>query len=345
MPLRQIIACVLYRVMQAFDEPRSPMVVCKTYSYQNIKHRFNTMYQKQIIVLGGINMDLVALSPRFPAPGETVVGSQFLTYPGGKGANQAVAAARAGGNTLMVGRVGNDEFGPKLLEALNRSGVNTDNIEVSDVSSGIALILIDDSAQNQIIQVLGANETCGSSEEEKISAVLDSSSTLMLQLEVSINLSLDVARKAHQNGVTVILDPSPVRPFPNELLSYCSVITPNETDAEALIGFPVTNREAAEKAAHALVAKGISNAIIKLGEHGAFYANTNESGYIPPFPVKAIDSVGAGDAFNGALAVSLSENNSLSEATRFASAAGALAVTKIGAQDAMPTRSEIENLL
>ena len=167
----------------------------------------------------------------------------------------------------------------------------------------------------------------------------------MLQLEVSIDLSLEVAQEAYQNDVTVILDPSPVRPFSDELLNYCSVITPNETDAEALIGFPVTNRETAEKAAYNLLGKGISNAIIKLGEHGAFYANTSESGYIPPFRVKAVDSVGAGDAFNGSLAVSISENNSLGEATRFASAAGALAVTKIGAQDAMPTRSEIENLL
>ena len=331
--------------MQAFDEPRWPVVVCKTYSDQNIEHRFNTMDQKQIIVLGGINMDLVALSPRFPAPGETVVGSRFLTYPGGKGANQAVAAARAGGNTLMVGRVGNDEFGPKLLEALHLSGVNTSNVGTSDISSGIAIILIDDSSQNQITQILGANETCGNDEKQKISSLLEYSSTLLLQLEVSIDLSLEVAQEAYQNDVTVILDPSPVRPFSDELLNYCSVITPNETDAEALIGFPVTNRETAEKAAYSLLGKGVSNAIIKLGEHGAFYANTSESGYIPPFRVKAVDSVGAGDAFNGALAVSLSENNSLGEATRFASAAGALAVTKIGAQDAMPTRSEIENLL
>ena len=238
------------------------------------------MDQKQIIVLGGINMDLVALSPRFPAPGETVVGSRFLTYPGGKGANQAVAAARAGGNTLMVGRVGNDEFGPQLLEALHLSGVNTSNVGTSDISSGIAIILIDDSSQNQITQILGANETCGNDEKQKISSLLEYSSTLLLQLEVSIDLSLEVAQEAYQKDVTVILDPSPVRPFSDELLNYCSVITPNETDAEALIGFPVTNRETAEKAAYNLLGKGISNAIIKLGEHGAFYANTSESGYI-----------------------------------------------------------------
>ena len=207
----------------------------------------------------------------------------------------------------MVGRVGNDEFGPQLLEALHLSGVNTSNVGTSDISSGIAIILIDDSSQNQITQILGANETCGNDEKQKISSLLECSSTLLLQLEVSIDLSLEVAQEAYQNDVT--------------------------------------NRETAEKAAYNLLGKGISNAIIKLGEHGAFYANTSESGYIPPFRVKAVDSVGAGDAFNGALAVSLSENNSLGEATRFASAAGALAVTKIGAQDAMPTRSEIENLL
>ena len=157
--------------MQAFDEPRWPVVGCKIYSDHNMEHRFNTMDQKQIIVLGGINMDLVALSPRFPAPGETVVGSRFLTYTGGKGANQAVAAARAGGNTLMVGRVGNDEFGPQLLEALHLSGVNTSNVGTSDISSGIAIILIDDSSQNQITQILGANETCGNAEKQKISSL------------------------------------------------------------------------------------------------------------------------------------------------------------------------------
>ncbi|MEC9308937.1 MAG: ribokinase [Chloroflexota bacterium] len=299
---------------------------------------------ESIIVLGGINMDLVTFTPRFPLAGETIVGTKFVTYPGGKGANQAVAASRSGGSVYMIGRVGNDDFGPQLISDLNLAGVNTSGVGVSDTNSGIAIITIDDSSQNQIIQVLGANDTCGETESTRIGELIETSSTLLLQLEVSIDLSLDVAKLAHKRGKTVILDPSPVRPFPEDVYHYCSVITPNETDAEALVGFVVTDLESAELAAMTLINRGVPNVIIKLGEQGALYANTDGRGHIPAFSVTAVDSVGAGDAFNGALAVALSEDFSLRDATRFASAAGALAVTKVGAQDAMPNRSDIDIL-
>ena len=245
----------------------------------------------------------------------------------------------------MVGRVGSDDFGPQLIEDLNLAGVDTSGIGVSDTNSGIAIITIDDSSQNQIIQVLGANNTCGDTERIRIGELIGTSSTLLLQLEVSIDLSLSVAKIAQEHGKTVILDPSPVRPFPEDVYRYCSVITPNETDAEALVEFAVTDLSSAERAAITLIKRGVPNVIIKLGEHGALYANTHDSGHIPAFNVTAIDSVGAGDAFNGALAVALSEDLSLRDATRFASAAGALAVTKVGAQDAMPNRSDIDVLL
>ncbi len=301
--------------------------------------------QPVIAVLGGINMDLVTVAPRFPEAGETVVGSRFLTYPGGKGANQAVAAARMGAKVFMVGRVGTDVFGTQLVEALSQSGVDCSRVGYSGTSSGIAVINIDGSAQNRIIQVLGANDTCGETEAYQVSELLPEMSTLMLQLEVSIDLSLQAARAAAAKGKTVILDPSPVRPLPAEFYRCCSVITPNETDAQALVGFPVVDRASAAQAAGELLDRGVQNVIVKLGEQGAYYATPAGGGHVRPFRVEAVDSVGAGDAFNGALAVALAEGKDLEEATRFASAAGALAVTKYGAQDSMPTREEVERLL
>jgi ribokinase len=302
-------------------------------------------HRPSIVVLGGINMDLVTITSRFPEAGETVVGHRFLTYPGGKGANQAVAAARMGGRVFMVGRVGTDLFGSQLLEALTQAGVDISNVGFSETSSGIAVINIDESAQNRIIQVLGANDTCGPTEAACITQLLPQASTLMLQLEVSIELSLKVAQAATAGGKTVILDPSPVRRLPPEFYPCCTVITPNETDAQALVGFPVIDRASAAQVAGELLSRGVKSVIIKLGEQGAYYATPRGGEYVPPFKVEAVDSVGAGDAFNGALAVALAEGKELGEATRIASAAGALSVTKYGAQDSMPTREEVEYLL
>ena len=298
-----------------------------------------------IVVLGGINLDLVAIAPKFPESGETVVGTSFLTYPGGKGANQAVAVARMGGRAFMVGRVGNDVFGTQLVESLNLSGVDSTAVGFSATSSGIAVINIDQSSQNRIVQVLGANDTCGEVEFDQISQLLPQASTLMLQLEVSIELSLRAAQLAFAQGKTVILDPAPPRPIPDAFYSYCSVITPNETEAQALVGFPVTDRESAAQAAGALLAKGAKIVIVKLGEQGAYYATPSGGEQVRAFPVSAIDSVGAGDAFNGALAVAMAEGQELGDAVRTACAAGGLAAGKVGAQDSMPQREEVEDLL
>jgi ribokinase len=299
-----------------------------------------------IVVLGGINMDLVTITSRFPEAGETVVGSRFLTYPGGKGANQAVAAARMGADVFMVGRVGTDIFGSQLLEGLTQSGVNVSGVGLaSDASSGIAVINIDESAQNRIIQIPGANHTCGEAEAQQVLQLLPQASTLLLQLEVSMELSLRVAQAASARGKTVILDPSPVRPIPEAFYPCCNVITPNETDTHSLVGIPAVDRISAAQAAGELLAKGVSSAIIKMGEQGAYYATPGGGEQVRPFPVQAVDSVGAGDAFNGALAVALAEGKDLAQAVRIASAAGALAVTRFGAQDSMPTREEVEGLL
>ena len=299
-----------------------------------------------IVSLGGINMDLVTFADRLPADGETVVGDRFVTYAGGKGANQAVAAARMGARSAMVGRVGDDMFGPQLIELLQSAGVSTDAVAVSpNTTSGIAVISVGQGGQNRIVQVLGANDTCGDGEFDAISALLPETSALLLQLEVSIELSLRTATQASARGVTVILDPGPVRPVPPEFYQHVSVITPNETEAEALVGHPIADVGAAAAAAHELVQRGVGAAVIKLGSMGAYWSDGNDAGHVPAFPVKAVDTVAAGDAFNGAMAVALAEGVSLPEAVRWGCAAGALAVTSVGAQDSMPTRSAVTELL
>ena len=309
-----------------------------------------------IAVLGGINIDLVAFTTRFPEDGESVVGSRFLTYPGGKGANQAVAAARlaqggtdAGGMSIrvgMIGRVGGDAFGRQLLDSLSSNGVDVSGIGVDPESaSGTAVIIIDASAQNRIVQIPGANHTCGDAEVVRVKEALRDASVLMLQLEVPMEVNLAVAREAASTSKTVILDPGPAMPLPPELYSCCSYITPNETEAQTLVGFPVTGPDSARVAAEELLRRGAGCAVIKMGAQGAYYATAEVSQYLPAFRVKAVDTVAAGDAFNGALAVALAEGRGIDEAMRRAMAAGALAVTRTGAQDSMPSREELDAFL
>ena len=299
-----------------------------------------------ILSLGGINMDLVTFANRLPQDGETVVGDRFITYAGGKGANQAVAAARMGAHSAMVGRVGDDMFGPQLIELLQLADVETDRVGVSQgVSSGIAVISVGEGGQNRIVQVLGANDTCGDAEYNAVAALLPRASALLLQLEVSVELSRQTAELAASLGVTVILDPGPVRTIPADFYGHVSVITPNEAEAEALAGYPITGLVDAARAAGELLGRGVGAAVIKLGRQGAYWADPNGSGHIPPFPVEAVDTVAAGDACNGALAVALAEGRSLEEAVRWGAVAGALAVTKVGAQDSMPTREVVLELL
>lgn len=299
-----------------------------------------------ILSLGGINMDLVTFSNRLPADGETVVGERFVTYPGGKGANQAVAAARMGARSAMVGRVGDDMFGPQLTYLLEAAGVEAGAVGVSSgTNSGIAVISVGDGGQNRIVQVLGANDTCGDAEYEAVEHLLPQASALMLQLEVSIGLSVKVAELAAAQGIHVILDPGPVRPVPQEFYRNVSVITPNETEAEALVGYPVADMRTAASAANELLARGVGSAVIKLGAQGAYWADGAGAGEVQPFAVQAVDTVAAGDAFNGALAVALSEGHSLESAVRWGCAAGALSVTRVGAQDSMPTRDAVSAML
>ena len=264
----------------------------------------------------------------------------------------------------MVGQVGDDMFGPQLLDGLRAAGVDVSGVAVAGgETSGIATIGIDGRAQNQIVQVLGANSTCGPSQAAAVAAALDDAQVLMLQLEVPVEVSLAAAKAARAAGKTIILDPGPVRPFPDELLQLADVITPNETEAEALVGFPVYAREGggvdssqpAERAAAELLRRGARTAIVKLGAQGAVFATGWQGkqsvfparfmGRQTAFPVDAVDTVAAGGAFNGALAVALAEGVELKRAVLLACAAGALAVTTTGAQDSMPTRAAVLEFL
>ena len=299
-----------------------------------------------VVVLGGINMDLIGVTPRLPAPGETVMGNHFYTAPGGKGANQAVAAARMGAHVKMVGRVGDDVFGPPMLDDLKGYGIDTTGISVDpDHASGIAMILLDGDRQNYIIAIYGANMQCGEPELAAVERALDGADALMLQLETPYETSLRAARLANEMGVTVVWDPAPPLGLPPEAFAALDVVTPNQTEAEALTGIPVSDVESAHAAAQALLVAGASTAIVKLGEEGACYATAEGRGHVPSHAVEASDTVAAGDAFGGAFTVALSEGRSVAEAVRYGIAAGALAVTKPGAQEAMPSRAEVKALI
>ena len=299
-----------------------------------------------IVVLGGINMDLVATSARMPEVGETVFGRSFHTAPGGKGANQAVAAARLGAEVRMVGRVGDDQFGPTLLEGMRAEGIDVSGVSVDPVNpSGVALILLDDQAQNIIVAVYGANMACDEQEDLSVRGALKGADVLLLQLEVPLPVAIRAAALAKEMGVIVVWDPAPALDMGRDAYGLCDVLTPNQVEAEFLTGIAVTDPDSAERAAKALVDQGAPAAVAKLGEGGAVFAAGDESGFVPAFDVNAVDSVAAGDAFAAGLGVALAEGQPLTDAVMFGSAVGALAVTKSGAQEAMPFRHEVDALL
>jgi ribokinase len=299
-----------------------------------------------LVVFGSINMDLVARTSRLPSPGETLTGQSFQTFPGGKGANQAVACARLGAKTYMVGRVGGDVFGETLKAELASAGVDHTNVEIdSEVSSGVAMIAVEESAENMIIVVPGANGKVSKEDLPRLERVLAKSNILLLQLEIPLEMVVAAAKMAKEKGVTTILDPAPAQTLPEKVYSLIDYITPNETEAAFLVGFPVENQEDAARAVSVLVERGVGQAIIKMGSKGAFTFIDEEERFFRAIPVTAIDSVAAGDAFNGALAVALSEGKSAEEAVQWGIAGGALSVTKEGAQPAMPERSDLLAIL
>jgi len=298
-----------------------------------------------VVVFGSINMDLVVRTPRLPTPGETLTGHTFFTAPGGKGANQAVACARLGAPTRMVGRVGDDLFGEQLRASLRSFGVQDDGVLTTPGPSGVALIAVDDTAENTIVIVPGANGAVSIADIPRLEAVLDGARILLVQLEVPIETVVAAARAAHTRGVTVILDPAPALPLPDELYALADIITPNEHEATTLTGIAVHDDQGAIAAARALIARGARRVALKLGARGALTADAEGEQFWSPFTVTPVDTVAAGDAFNGGLAVALSEGRSFDEAIRWGLAAGALSVTRHGAQPSMPERNEVLTLL
>lgn len=298
------------------------------------------------IVFGSINMDLVVRTPQLPVPGETLLGHEFFTASGGKGANQAVALARLGVPTKMVGRVGGDSFGSELVNSLQTAGVQTEDVLVDqEVSSGIAAIAVDDRGENQIVIVPGANGRVDATDVERLT-MLPGASVLLLQLEIPISAVLAAAQAARHAGVTVILDPAPAQiKVPDELYHLVDIITPNEIEAGQLAGFTVNDPESATEAAAILRQRGVGTAIIKLGDRGVVCATPEETFFVPAFSVTAVDTVAAGDAFNGGLAAALVEGLSLQQAVVWGAAAGALAATKPGAQSAMCDRQTLNKFL
>ena len=299
-----------------------------------------------VTVVGSLNMDLVARTPRIPQPGETIIGGDFHTVPGGKGANQAVAAARLGAQVSMVGRVGRDAFANPLLENLAAAGVDhTFVTQYPGAATGVALIVVDDAGQNSIVVASGANMRLSPADVDAAEAAIAAADALLLQLESPLETVTRAAEVARTHRVTVILNPAPARPLPAALLSLVDVLIPNESETSLLTGMPVGDQAEAETAAAALRESGVGTVILTLGDRGALLAREGETERFPAFDVTPVDTTAAGDAFVGGFAVALAEGQSLAEAVRWGNAAGALATTKLGAQPSLPNRHALEKLL
>ena len=301
-----------------------------------------------ILVVGSLNADLVVSASRFPKPGETISGEDLQVIPGGKGANQAVAAARLGARVSMLGRVGKDNFGNFLLENLKSNKVDSQFIGRDDSSTGTAIIVVDSNGQNSIVLSAGANGKV--TPLDMNAAAFSDFKLLLLQLEIPTPTVLSAARQAHENGLRVILNPAPAKELPQELISLSDFLIPNESELSLLTHRPVNDVPSAEKAAKQLVEDGAKNVIVTLGKKGALIVpgtqeDKHTSNHVDTYPVKVVDTTAAGDAFIGGFAAALLQNKSLEEAVHYACACGALATTKFGAQPSLPTITEVENLL
>ncbi len=297
-----------------------------------------------ILVFGSVNMDLVARVPRLPVPGETIQGGRFTTSPGGKGANQAAAAAKLGADVTLIGRVGKDSFGQDLAGHLQEFGVDVGAITTDPhTSTGIAQILVDDAGQNQIAIIGGANQAVGDAELNQLKQRLPQAKILLLQLEIPLPVVVAAAQRAKAAGVTIILDPAPApEALPDELYAAVDILTPNETEASRLAGFPVTDQKSAAIAAEKLQSRGIGTVIITLGSRGSLCATPTETFFTPPLPVTVVDTVAAGDAFNGAIATARQNNQPWQEAVHWATCAAGLSCTRSGAQLSLPNRQEVD---
>lgn len=298
-----------------------------------------------IVVIGSSNTDMIVKSDHLPLPGETVLGGKFTTAPGGKGANQAVAAARLGGDVTFVAKVGEDQFGDAAIDNYQKDGINTQYVTRSAGSaSGVALILVDGKGENSIAVASGANADLSIKDIDDASDKIRSASIVLMQLESPMDTVLYAAKMASQAGAAVILNPAPAATLPEEMYSYLYAVTPNETESEILTGVKVVDEESARKASEVFISRGVKKVVITLGSKGAFVNDGEASYMVPARKVKAVDTTAAGDTYNGAMCVALAEGKTLKEALEFATKASAIAVTRMGAQPSVPTREEVDSL-
>jgi len=291
-------------------------------------------------------MDLVVKAARIPAPGETILGGEFLMVAGGKGANQAVAAAKLGAKVFFVARLGNDLFGRKSLDNFRLEGLDTTYVSLtSDAPSGVALIAVDQAGNNAIVVAPGANARLSPDDVRRAEAEIRSAGAVVAQLEVPMATVQCVAEIAHDAGVPFLLNPAPAQWLSPSLLKVVSVLTPNESEARILTGVEVVDANSARKAAEMLLSTGVKAVIVTLGSKGFLLAEGNTTELVPAMEVQAVDTTAAGDAFAGSLAVGLAQGQSLREAALFANRVAAFSVTRLGAQPSMPTRSELEEFI
>ncbi len=297
-----------------------------------------------IVVIGSSNTDMVVVTPEFPKPGETILGGEFLKNAGGKGANQAVAAARLGGRVSFIGKVGDDLFGKEAVSNIEKEGIDVTSVFVDELTaSGIAQIMVNNEGENCIVVAPGANMKLDQKDIDRAGKQLDSADLVLMQLEIPLETIIYAAQKAHNAGKKVILNPAPAAELPDQLYRSLYMITPNETETELLTGIRVSDQESAARAADFFKAKGVEIVIITMGASGAYLHSDDHKKLIPAPEVKPVDTTAAGDCFNGALAVGLASGRRLDEAVRYANRAAAITVTRRGAQSSLPYQSELES--
>jgi ribokinase len=303
--------------------------------------------RSRVVVVGSLVMDFVARGQRLPKSGETILGDLFGMFPGGKGANQAVQAGRLGAETYMVGCVGSDIFGEHLLRSLKESGVDTQFVRTEpSAKTAACCIHVDAQGNNSIVIVPEANSTCCRADIDRAAPIIESAEVLICQLEIPLATVEYALALAAKSNVRTILNPAPACELSDRLLSYVSILTPNESEAVALADSSVAGKSSTEdELARELLAKGPEAVVVTAGERGAFVFGPKLGRLVPAFAVQAVDTTAAGDAFNGALAVAIGEGRDLETAIRFANAAGALATTRAGAQPSLPWRPDVERLL
>jgi ribokinase len=321
-------------------------IICLSNQLINHSHKKYYMAAKRIVVVGSTNMDMVIKTDHIPIPGETVLAGSFFMNPGGKGANQAVAAARLGGEVTFISKVGNDVFGKQASQLFDEEGINTFYLlSDEELPSGVALITVDKNGENSIVVASGANSNLHPSDLENALPEIKDAGLVLMQLETPIETVIYVAKYAAARGISVILNPAPMNELPAELFSYIDILTPNKTEAEMLSGIKINDIEDAKKAANLIYNMGVKNVVITLGGLGAVVCERGKIYEVAALMVQAVDTTAAGDVFSGALALALSEGKGLKDAVKFACNAATLSVTKMGAQLSIPYRSEMIALI